>query len=296
MKPVLAYWVHDLEPVIIEFTDKIAVRWYGVAYVAGFLIAMGLLNLYWRKGRSPIAPRSQENLVFALILGVMIGGRIGYFLFYDFGSLARNPLVLFQVWEGGMASHGGFLGVAIAAFWMARRMKLPFLQLWDYCATMVPAGLMLGRIANFINGELWGKVTDVPWAVIFPDSDPLVPVELIAPRHPSQLYAAVLEGLIPLIYIQWRFWKVTGRWTLDSGKKPKVQRPGSSVQGPRYGHLAGEFLILYSLGRMIGEVFREPDAELILSISRGTFYSIFLMLAGIGLILWTRSLTNAQSR
>lgn len=279
---LLAYWVNKLDPVIYEFTDKIAIRWYGVAYVAGFLIAMGLLNLYWRKGRSPIAPRSQENLIFALILGVMIGGRIGYFLFYDLGSLARNPLVLFQVWEGGMASHGGFLGVAIAAYWMARRMKVPFLQLWDFCATLVPAGLMMGRIANFINGELWGKVTEVPWAVIFPQSDPLVPVELIAPRHPSQLYAAVLEGLIPLIYIQWRFWKVTKPEKRDS-------RLG-------HGHLAGEFLILYSLGRMIGEAFREPDAELILSISRGSFYSIFLMLAGIGLILWTRSLTNAQSR
>lgn len=279
MDPAIAYWVHDLDPVIIEFTERIAIRWYGVAYVAGFLIAMGLLNLYWRKGRSPIAPRSQENLIFALILGVMIGGRLGYFLFYDFGTLLRNPLVLFQVWEGGMASHGGFLGVAIAALWMARRLEIPFLQLWDYCATIVPAGLMLGRIANFWNGELWGKVTDVPWAVVFPQSAPFMAVELIDPRHPSQLYAAVLEGLIPLVYMQWRFWK---------------------VRVPKHGHLAGEFLVLYSIGRIIGEVFREPDAnvELILSLSRGTFYSIFLMLAGLGLIIWTRSrdLTNAESR
>lgn len=282
------YWVHDLDPVIIQFTDTIAVRWYGVAYVAGFILAFGLFHLYWKRGRSAIDPRMQESLAMALILGVIIGGRLGYFLLYDFGSFIANPLVFFQVWTGGMASHGGFAGVAVAALWIARKHGLHPLRISDLVGSVAAAGLFFGRIANFINGELWGKVTDVPWAVIFPQSAPHgMPESLIAPRHPSQLYQALLEGLLLFLYMQWRFWSVRGRgpdW------------PGPPGPSARPGHLTGEFLIGYSIARIIGEVFREPDAALILGLSRGSFYSFFLLAAGIGMVLWIRGrrLTNAE--
>jgi phosphatidylglycerol:prolipoprotein diacylglycerol transferase len=282
-----AYWVHDLDPVILPITDSLAIRWYGLAYVAGFLIAFGLLGLYWRKGRSVLAPRMQESLAMALILGVVLGGRLGYFLLYEAGTFFSNPLIFFRVWEGGMSSHGGFIGVTLAGLWVARKYRINPLQIGDLVASVTPPGLLLGRIANFINGELWGKVSEVRWAVIFPGSAPAgMPVELIAPRHPSQLYQAFLEGLVLLVYMQVRFWTVKGRGPAAASSPYRSARPG---------HLMGEFLIGYGLMRILGELFREPDASLILSMSRGSFYSIFLILAGAGLVYWTRrgQLTNS---
>lgn len=273
------HWVHDLEPVIFQITDTLAIRWYGLAYVAGFLVAFGLLKLYWKRGRSNVGPQVQESLAMAMILGVVLGGRLGYFLLYDLADFLRNPLIFFEVWKGGMASHGGFVGVAVAAIWVARKHKLQPLNLGDLIATVAAPGLFFGRIANFINGELWGRVSEVPWAVIFPQSAPSgMPVQLIPPRHPSQLYEAVFEGLIPFIYIQLRFW---------------MQR-----EPRRAGQLTGEFLVLYSIGRWFAELFREPDAALILGMSRGSFYSLFLLLCGLGLIAWSRGwcLTNRQSK
>lgn len=188
----VSFWVHDLDPVIIQFTDTLAVRWYGLAYVAGFLLALGLLGLYWKKGRSPLTPRMLESLGISMILGVMIGGRLGYFLLYDLEAFIANPLVLLMVWQGGMASHGGFAGVAVAAIICARKFKISPFILGDLVASVSAAGLFFGRVANFINGELWGKVTDVPWAVIFLTSAPAgTPVQFIPARHPSQLYEAL---------------------------------------------------------------------------------------------------------
>ena len=287
-RPLFGYWVHDWDPVIIQFTETLAVRWYGLAYVSGFLIAFALLGLYWKRGRSVLAPRMQESLAMALILGVLIGGRAGYFLLYELHNFLRDPLVLFRVWEGGMASHGGFVGVTVAILWVARRYKLHPLRISDLVATVTPPGLLLGRLANFINGELWGKVTEVPWAVIFPKSAPPgMPVSLIPPRHPSQLYEAFLEGLVLLLYMQWRFWSVRGRGPGGAGEASLSARPG---------HLTGEFLIAYAVMRAMGEFFREPDAALILGLNRGTFYSIFLALAGLGLLVWIRrgGLTNGK--
>jgi phosphatidylglycerol:prolipoprotein diacylglycerol transferase len=158
-----------------------------------------------------------------------------------------------------MASHGGFIGLAIALYWYARSQHLPYFHLTDITVSAGPLGLMLGRIANFINGELWGKPADVPWAVIFPQS----PLPLV-PRHPSQLYEAALEGALMLTYMQWRFWR-------------------SDVVRTQPGRLTGEFLIGYGIVRIAGEVFREPDQDvtLILGLSRGTFYSIFMIVAGV---------------
>lgn len=266
----LAYWVHDLSPFLFQFTDSIGVRYYGLAYLLGFVGGAWLLHAYARANRSQLPPAQISDFIIALVLGVMIGGRLGSFLLYEgWRNLGEDPFALFKVWEGGMASHGGFVGVALAMAWFARSRKLPFLHLSDLIVTVAPLGLMLGRIANFINGELWGKVTDVAWAVIFPASEPEgTPLALIAPRHPSQLYEAALEGALLLALMQWRFWR-------------------TDVVRRRPGRLAGEFLVAYALVRMVGELFREPDFGIapILGLSRGTFYSLFLILVGLVLVL-----------
>jgi phosphatidylglycerol:prolipoprotein diacylglycerol transferase len=171
-----------------------------------------------------------------------------------------------------MASHGGFIGVLAACWWVAKKLKISFLQLGDLLCPLVPPGILLGRIANFINGELWGKVSHVSWAVIFPQSAMLgTPLEQIAPRHPSQLYEAGLEGGLLLAYSQWRLWKT------DALNHP--------------GRLSGEFLLIYAVVRIFGEQFREPDASLIMGLSRGSFYSIFLLIAGAFLIYRSRKTT-----
>lgn len=261
----LAHWVHDLSPFLVRFTDTIGIRYYGVAYLVGFFAAWWLLRLYSKRGFTRLNGDQIGDLVTALIVGVMVGGRLGYFFFYHPEWLAEDPLVLLRIWEGGMASHGGFLGVAAALWWSARRLNLPMLHLADLVVSVAPIGLFFGRVANFINGELWGRPSSVAWAVIFPESDPSKPVELIAPRHPSQLYAAVLEGLLPLALTQWLVWRTP--WLREAP-----------------GRVAGAFLVAYAIGRSVGEHFREPDAELLLGLTRGTFYSIFLLLAGIVLL------------
>ncbi len=263
------YWVHDLDPFLIRFTEDFGIRYYGLAYVLSFLIAFGLLALYYKKGRSPLNPDQQSNALFAIIIGVLAGGRIGYVLFYDLGTFVQDPLFLFKVWEGGMASHGGFLGGIVGLLWVARSQRMGFLRVADIFATLAPPGLMLGRIANFINGELWGRVTDVSWAVIFPASQPGAPVEEIPPRHPSQLYEAALEGGLLVVYLQLRFWK-------------------SDVTRVHPGQLSGEFLLLYSAARIFCEFFREPDADLILGMTRGIFFSLFLAMTGLAVIVYAR--------
>ncbi|MCC5790771.1 MAG: prolipoprotein diacylglyceryl transferase [Opitutales bacterium] len=264
------YYVHDLSPFLIQFSETMGIRYYGLAYVLGFLIAWGLLVLYARKGKSPLQGEAIGNALFAIVVGVMVGGRLGYFLFYQPEAFFENPFVFFRVTDGGMASHGGFLGVIGAVLWLSRKEGLRlFWRLADLFVTVAPPGIVLGRIANFINGELWGRVTDVPWAVIFPQSAPSgTPLEEIAPRHPSQLYQAGLEGLIPLIYLQLRFWK-------------------SRVTEVRPGQLAGEFLCLYAVARIVGEFFRQGDAGVttVLGLNRGAFYSLFLLFLG-GLFIY----------
>jgi phosphatidylglycerol:prolipoprotein diacylglycerol transferase len=175
-----------------------------------------------------------------------------------------------------MASHGGFAGVAVVLWWFARAEKISFFQLSDLIASVTPPGLFFVRVANFINGELWGKPTTVAWAVIFPRAEePGTPTRLMFPRHPSQLYEAALEGLVLLAFAQWRFWK-------------------SDIVRTQPGRLAGEFLIAYAVVRAIGEIFREPDASLILGVSRGTFYSIFLVAGGLAFI-WRGRATASRT-
>jgi len=260
-QPLLAFWVHTPHPFLIQFTETIGIRYYGLAYLLGFVVAGWLFRRYYASGRTPLDPIAAMDLMVALVLGVIVGGRLGFFLLYQPDVLFSRPLALFQVWEGGMASHGGFIGVGIAIGWFAYRRKINFLHLCDVVLSTAPAGLLFGRLANFINGELWGRISVVPWAVIFEHTGGGK-----SPRHPSQLYEAALEGALLLGYLQWRFWR-------------------TDVIRRQPGHLAGEFLIVYALVRSFCEQFREPDAGLILGLSRGTFYSIFMIVVGLVLIL-----------
>jgi phosphatidylglycerol---prolipoprotein diacylglyceryl transferase len=257
----LAFLVHEPHPFLGPHSENFGIRFYGLAYLLGFYGSMLLLRLYHRAGRSPFGANTITDLMTYVVLGVLIGGRIGYFLLYQLGTIRTDPLAILRVWEGGMASHGGMFGVLIALLWYARKRQVPFFHLSDLIVTTAPLGLLLGRIANFLNGELWGKPSEVPWAVIFAKTGggPI-------PRHPSQLYEALLEGAVLLAFMQWRFWR-------------------SDVFRSNPGRLSGEFLIAYAIVRMVGEVFREPDASLILGLSRGTFYSLFMIAVGTWLIL-----------
>ncbi len=270
----LAYWVHNFSPFVpyLQFTEKFGVRWYGLAYVLGFVGGAWLITRAAKAGRSQLPAEKTWDLIVALVAGVMIGGRLGSFIFYHPEELLHDPLVFFRVWEGGMASHGGFIGLAVAIAWYARSQRLPFLHISDVVVSAGPLGLLFGRIANFINGELWGKPADVPWAVIFPGSP-----RPVVPRHPSQLYEATLEGALMLAYVQWRFWR-------------------SDIVRATPGRLTGEFLIGYGLVRILGEHFREPDAELILGLNRGAFYSIFMVLAGAAFILYSRRALKRETK
>lgn len=276
------YWVHDLSPFLLRFPDNPlgleGIRYYGLAYLIGFFGAWMLLRLYDNKGKFAIDADSRATLMTAIIIGVLLGGRLGYMLLYDFQEFLRNPLHLIRVDQGGMASHGGFVGVILALVWFARRQKCSLLRLGDVIATVTPLGLGLGRVANFINGELWGRVTTVNWAVIFPDSphvySTLTGIYGPEPRHPSQLYAATLEGLLLFVYLQWRFWRAR----------------------PPVGQIGGEFLLGYGIVRIIGEIFREPDAALIAGLSRGQFYSIFLIITGVIVIRVARQRCAAADK
>jgi len=265
---LLTIWVHDLDPFLIRFGETFGIRWYGVAYLAGFFVGAWLLNRYYKRGISLINPKQQSDLFLAIILGVLVGGRLGYFAFYDRATLLSNPLAIIDITSGGisgMASHGGFLGVIAAGWICSRRFKAPFWHIGDLLASIAPPGLMLGRVANFINGELWGKPTDGTWGVVFGSADSLA-------RHPSQLYAAALEGFAMLVYIQLRIWR-------------------SPVLRQHPGQLGGEFLLGYSIMRIIGEVFREPDWHIgadLGFINRGALLSIFMGLAGLAIILYAR--------
>ena len=273
MEILSSYYVVDFDPFALRFPDGWfleGVRWYGLAYLAGFVIALWLFNLYYKKGKSPLSPDDNASLITYLLFGVILGGRLGYMLFYDFANFVSNPLIALQIWKGGMASHGGFIGVVLSMICFARARKVSFWKIADIVATACTPGIFLGRIANFVNGELWGKISDVPWAMIFPHSAPAgTAIENIAARHPSQLYEAFAEGLFIFLFLQWRFWR------------------GKNLPN---GRIAGEFLSVYAVVRIICEVFREPDfgVEPIMGLSRGTFYSVLTLAAGLAIIAYSK--------
>ena len=245
-------------PVIFEF-GPIGLRWYGLMYLIGFLFARWLAVSRAKRSNGVWTVDQVDNLLFNGFLGVFLGGRIGYVLFYQFEYFIHNPLYLFKVWDGGMSFHGGLIGVILAMWWTARRQNHGFWQTADFVAPLIPFGLGAGRSGNFINDELWGRVTDVPWAVLFPSGGYL-------PRHPSQLYEAFLEGVVLFCILNWFI------------KKP---RPTGSV--------AGLFLFFYGIFRFFVEFFREPDPQLGLffghHVSMGQILSTPMIILG-AFIIW----------
>jgi phosphatidylglycerol:prolipoprotein diacylglycerol transferase len=270
-----AYWVHDLSPFLFRFPEEwpllggLGIRYYGLSYLMGIGVAYLLMRWYHAKRRSPYDAVQVGDLLTLMVIGILAGGRIGYQLLYGWEDFVQRPLSVFYVWEGGMASHGGMVGVFLAIVYFVKSRRQSLLQVGDLIAVSSAPGLMFGRFANFINGELWGQPTQVPWAVVFPEAGPF-------PRHPSQLYEAACEGILLFAYLQLRFWGILGRV-------------------PPRGQLAGEFLVLYSIVRIFCEQFREPDASLLLGLSRGQFYSAFTLFAGVFLIIWARISRSGQA-
>lgn len=247
-----------IDPVFLQL-GPLQFRWYGLMYVIGFVAAYFIIRNEARRRSLKLDSEAVADLIFCLAIGVVVGGRLGYVLFYDLAAYLAQPLKIFAIWQGGMSFHGGLLGVAVAGLWYARRFEVPYLQLADLAALATPVGLGLGRIGNFINGELFGRPTSMPWGMIFPGGGPL-------PRHPSQLYEAFLEGLV--LYFVVRF--LARRFTAT-------------------GTAMAAFLGGYGLFRFIVELFRQPDTQLGVFwgfFSMGQLLSLPLFLAGALLLVW----------
>ncbi|MEM1156825.1 MAG: prolipoprotein diacylglyceryl transferase [Verrucomicrobiota bacterium] len=263
------YWVHDWDPFLIQWSENWGIRYYGLAYLAGFLAVFLGLRWFYAKGWSEIPPEKVGDLLTYGIIGTLAGGRLGYCLLYDWEATVQDPLSMIAFWRGGiegMASHGGMVGIVLAIWIFARRHPWKLWPIFDNLSLWVTPGLFLGRVANFINGELWGRPTDVPWAVIFPDAR-WIDGQMV-PRHPSQLYQALLEGLLLFIVLFW----------LKNKSLPA-------------GMLAGTFLAGYGVLRMIGELYREPDLGqfLFAEVTRGQFFSVFLILAGVVVVILAKT-------
>jgi phosphatidylglycerol---prolipoprotein diacylglyceryl transferase len=230
-----------LSPVALDL-GFFQLRWYSLAYLAGIVLGYVYMLRLLRQPGAPMARRHADDLVFYASLGVILGGRIGYILFYNLGHYLQSPLDMFKLWDGGMSFHGGVIGTSLGIMYLAWKQKLPWLRLHDYVACVVPIGLFTGRLANFVNAELWGAPTNVPWAVRFPEYVAGV-LTLGPPRHPSQLYEAMLEGLLLFAILAFLFWKTRARY-----------EPG---------RLVGAFLLFYGLFRFAVEFVREPDEQLV---------------------------------
>lgn len=269
----LAYWTHNLNPILFHIWGPLAVRWYGIAYLLGFLGAYLILKRLAKRGEFAIPEEELSNFIVHLaIFGVFLGGRLGYVLFYASDIFLHDPLFVFRVWEGGMASHGGILGVLAFLGWTAWKKKISFWNLTDGLALVAPIGLFFGRVANFINGELWGRPTQVAWGVIFPQAGDAVPT----PRHPSQLYEAFGEGLFLFVVL----------WVIRK-----------TAWGKREGTVSALFLLVYAIARIASEFFRTPDEgyELYLGwITKGQLFSSFMILGAI-LILWRKKFSCKAS-
>jgi phosphatidylglycerol:prolipoprotein diacylglycerol transferase len=251
----------QIDPVAIAI-GPLAVRWYGLMYLIGFGAAFLLARSRIKRGGSgSISYAVFDDLFFFSVLGVVLGGRLGYVLFYKPGYYISHPLEILAVWQGGMSFHGGFLGVLLAMVYSARKYKIRWLAITDFIAPLVPPALAAGRIGNFINGELWGRTTDVAWGMVFRGAGPL-------PRHPSQLYQFALEGVLLFALL----------WLYSARPRPT-------------GAVSAMFLIGYGLLRFAAEFFREPDdflGLLAFSLSMGQWLSLPMVLAGIVMLAWAR--------
>jgi len=260
------YWMHNLDPVALDL-GFFELRWYSLAYLAGIVLGyLYLLRLIKQPG-APMARRHADDFVFYVTLGIIIGGRLGYVLFYQPAYYLANPLKSLQLWDGGMSFHGGLIGSTLAVLYLARRNGLSFLRVGDYACMCGPFGLFFGRLANFVNGELWGRTTTASWAIRFRE-DPNVSV-WGPPRHPSQLYEAAMEGILLFLVMWVLFWFTRARY------KP--------------GLLAGVFIFGYGLSRFIVEFFRMPDEHLVefaarTGLSMGQWLTVPMLLLGLYLI------------
>ena len=297
---MLAYYVHDLDPLIFRLWDNVGPRWYGLAYILAFVCSYFVYRQLARRGFAdlPVA-KVGDFITGAALFGVIVGGRLGYILFYK-PEMLREPLSIFRVWEGGMSSHGGMAGLLAFTFYFAWRHKISWTNLGDNLVVTAPIGLFFGRCANFINGELYGRATNVSWAMQFPkeltenvgeaeraiaactkidpaltSSDAIVAAarhqpavkealrSILTPRHPSQIYEAFFEGIV-LFAILWFV-------------RTRMRQPN--------GVLTGLFFICYAIFRIIVENFREPDATLIVGFTRGQFFSFFLIAIGLAFVI-----------
>ncbi len=272
--PLLILPFPAIDPVLIE-VGPFAIRWYALAYIAGILLGWWYAKrlvanrAIWGPAGPPMKPADIDDFVVYAALGIILGGRIGYVLFYDLPRFAANPAEIVAVWHGGMSFHGGFLGTVLAIVLFARARRIPIWSLIDVIAPCVTFGLLLGRLANFINGELFGRVTDVPWAMVFPNGGP-------EPRHPSELYEASLEGIVLFAVLR----ILTHRYR-------KLAQPA---------FISGAFATGYGAARTFAEFFREPDIQigyLAGGLTMGMLLSIPMIIAGIGVMLWASRRTAA---
>jgi len=269
--PFLTIAFPVFDPIAIQI-GPIAIRWYALAYIGGIVLgwiyARALIkNERLWGGPAPISLAQMDDFILWVTVGIIVGGRSGYVLFYNLPFFIQNPGAIFKLWEGGMSFHGGFLGCVVAVMWFARRNGISILSLGDVVTAVGPIGLFLGRLANFINSELWGRVTDasLPWGVVFPNGGPL-------PRHPSQLYEAALEGILLFTVLAVMI------------RMGALKRPGL---------ILGSFITIYALARIAGEMFREPDPQLGFlwgGLTMGMLLSVPMIVAGIILIVlaWRR--------
>jgi phosphatidylglycerol:prolipoprotein diacylglycerol transferase len=292
------FYLHQLSPFLWEISDGVGIRWYGLSYVLAFLGGQRIYQWLSEQRLNPISPGAvQDFITWGAVFGVLLGGRLGYMLLYDFSRLIESPASAIRVWEGGMASHGGILGLVLYTLYYSRRHGVSWTGIGDSLVVSAPLGLFLVRMANFINGELYGRASSAPWAVQFPaelrdrpgllQGTPLAatpietvldvwrkglesgqvyePVlrEVLTPRHPSQIYEGFLEGVL-LFFVLW------------------VMRTRMRV--PR-GVLTGSFFLLYGVLRIVGEQFREPD-DFNFGMPRGVFLSLFLLLIGVVFLVW----------
>ncbi len=289
----LAILFPDLDPVLFSIEIggfSFALRWYALAYVTGFLLGWWIIYrlmkqpALWPAGTVPMEPARVEGLLTWVILGTILGGRLGFVLFYQPGYYMANPTEVLRVWEGGMSFHGGFAGVIVAGLIYCRRHGVPPLQMADAMALVAPIGIGLGRVANFINAELWGRPTTMPWGFVFPgeraQSCPWDWAEPLCARHPTQLYEAALEGALLFAVLAWLVWR-----------RGWLKQPGA---------ITGVFVAGYGLGRFVVEFFRQADAQFIspdnplghvlslgpLGLSMGQLLSLPMIIVGLGLLIW----------
>jgi phosphatidylglycerol:prolipoprotein diacylglycerol transferase len=281
------YYIHNINPIVLEIGGPLAIRWYGLSYLLGFVACILMLRSWSKKGEFEVPEKEVSNFVVLLaFFGVFMGGRLGYVLFYGFDTFLKDPMYAFRVWEGGMASHGGFIGVILFMLWYAKKNHHSFWNLTDTMAATTSLGFAFGRLANFVNGELWGRASDAKWAMIFPQElglhygqydlptiSNLVEAGKLMPRHPSQLYQAFTEGFL-----------VFGLMILLRNTK----------WGKQAGALSASYLILYALARISMEFFREPDSTVYFGwLTKGQLYSA-LMIIGALVIAWKKDLISRR--